>query len=93
MHEYTLCIRASLPRVSVKVFFSNERCTLLLWTIIADLIQFAIFRPEELGYLNFFSLVILGRGTVLVLKLFSFFVFWGGAVLRFPHLVIFRAEQ
>ena len=29
-----MCIRASLPRVSVNVFFSNERCTLLLWTII-----------------------------------------------------------
>ena len=24
-----MCIRASLPRVSVNVFFSNERCTLL----------------------------------------------------------------
>ena len=30
-----MCIRAFLPRVSVNVFFSNERCTLLLWTIIA----------------------------------------------------------
>ena len=39
-----MCICASLPRVSVNVFFSNERCTLLLWTIIADWIQFAIFR-------------------------------------------------
>ena len=36
-----MCIRASLPRVSVNIFFSNERCTLLLWTIIADWIQFA----------------------------------------------------
>ena len=39
-----MCIRASLPRVSVNVFFSNERCTLLLWTILAYWIQFAIFR-------------------------------------------------
>ena len=31
-----MCICASLPRVSVNAFFSNERCTLLLWTIIAD---------------------------------------------------------
>ena len=31
-----MCICASLPLVSVNVFFSNERCTLiLLWTIIA----------------------------------------------------------
>ena len=31
-----MCIRASLPRVSVNIFFNNERCTPLLWTIIAD---------------------------------------------------------
>jgi len=39
-----MCIRASLPRVSVNVFFSKECCKLPLWTIIADWIQFAIFR-------------------------------------------------
>ena len=40
-HVY-LCIFAS--RVSQLISFSNERYTLLLWTIIADWIQFAIFR-------------------------------------------------
>ena len=37
-------LRIFASRVSQLIFFSNECCTLLLWTLTADWIRFAIFR-------------------------------------------------
>ena len=43
-----MCIRASLLRVSVNVFFSNECCILLLWTIIVPNLQFLEQKAESI---------------------------------------------